>query len=456
MATVSDQALHEAFTASKRRHILMDTHGIHQWEVIPGLPDTGGQNVFVNQFTETLAQLGYRVTIANRGGYPHPTTGEMRTGIDYKDEHQRIVYMEDDTKEFVRKEDMFSQTPQLARYLFDTLDAENDGIDLIISHYWDGADIGIRLNAMLAKPVQHVWVPHSLGTVKKRNMPPESYAKLRIDERIAKEREMVPQLDGAAATSSVIRSALINDYGADDPLFLPPCVQADRFHPRKVPDDHAVWEFIAGFNPKIDAERVRGCRLITEVSRTDKTKRKDVLIKAFARLADDHPDAMLLTTVDRNEPELADELDRLVADNGLGERVVFLGNVWEMLPWIYAATYCYCSPSVMEGFGMAVQEAAATSVPVIGSTLIPFVCEYLLGEEVSTASYAGQTDRPLQVGAGAIVVEADDVAGFAAALERLFADPAARDAMGAQALDITIPYFTWKAMAERFFAAIGF
>ncbi len=34
---------HRDFLASDRKHVLMTTnHGIHQWKVIPGLPDTGG------------------------------------------------------------------------------------------------------------------------------------------------------------------------------------------------------------------------------------------------------------------------------------------------------------------------------------------------------------------------------------------------------------------------------
>jgi hypothetical protein len=37
---------HKAFIASPRKHVLMITnHGIHQWKVIPGLPDTGGPSV---------------------------------------------------------------------------------------------------------------------------------------------------------------------------------------------------------------------------------------------------------------------------------------------------------------------------------------------------------------------------------------------------------------------------
>ena len=51
----------------------------------PGLPDTGGQNLFVNMFTEALAALRFRITIVNRGGHAHPVTGEMHVGLRYKD-----------------------------------------------------------------------------------------------------------------------------------------------------------------------------------------------------------------------------------------------------------------------------------------------------------------------------------------------------------------------------------
>lgn len=452
MPTADDHSLHEAFLASTRRHILMDTHGIHQWQVVPGLPDTGGQNVFVNQFTDTLADLGYKVTIANRGGYPHPTTGDMHTGIRYQDAHRRIVYLEDDTAAFVRKEDMAAQIPGLVRFLAEVLESEDQAVDLIISHYWDGADIGVQLNQLRGSSIPHIWVPHSLGTVKKRNMDPSTWQSLRIDERIARERELVPLLDATAATSSVIRQALIEDYGAKDPLFLPPCVQAERYHQRPVADDHAVWNFIAEHNPAIDVAALRQGRVITEISRTDKTKRKDVLIRSFAAVAKDHPDTYLLVSVDPTEAELAAELKALVEDAGLNQHIVFLGNVWDMLPWIYAITDIYCSPSVMEGFGMAVQEAAATQVPVISSHLVPFVCEYLLGDTIDQRPVADAS--ALQVGEGAIVVQADEVAGFAAAIRLLLEDETLRRTMGQRAHAITIPYFTWSEMVKRCFERV--
>jgi len=111
---INSSEMHKAFLASSRPHVLMITnHGIHQWKIIPGLPDTGGQNVFVNFFTEELTKLGARITIINRGGFAHPQTGQMQKGLNYKDENQRILYIEDGLEKFKRKEDMHEQIPAL-------------------------------------------------------------------------------------------------------------------------------------------------------------------------------------------------------------------------------------------------------------------------------------------------------------------------------------------------------
>ncbi|MFP4178580.1 MAG: glycosyltransferase [Spirochaetaceae bacterium] len=455
MEKKSEEQLEQEFLKSERSHILMITnHGIHQWEVVPGLPDTGGQNVYVNQLTEVLADFGFKITIVNRGGYPHPTTGEMRRGRRYKDARRRILYIEDTTREFVRKEAMKPQIPELVDFLYSTLDKEGQKTDLIVSHYWDAALLGAEFNDRLTEPLPHLWVPHSLGAIKKRNMPPESWEDLRVDERIATEREFIPRLDHIAATSSLIRDSLREDYGREISLFLPPCVNPDKFYPRKIEEDHEIRDFLveASGLPK---ERLKKSRFIMEVSRTDKTKRKDVLIKAFAEALQSNPDLVLVVSIDETEEELYGELTGLIKELDIEDEVIVIGHEAARLPYLYSLLSLYCSPSVMEGFGMSVQEAAATAVPVVASDKIPFVVEYLLGENVEERTVEGVESGPVKIGEGGIVVPSDEVAGFSYAVKFLLEDEKRRREMGEKALDITVPYFTWEEMTRRLLNKMG-
>ena len=179
---------HRSFLASSKKHILMITnHGIHEWNVVPGLPDTGGQNVFVNQFSDALTKYDFKVTIINRGGYKHPLTGRWQLGLIYKTDNLRILYLEDKKPEFIRKEDMHEQINELFSFLREFFNKEGLNIALIISHYWDSAEIGVLFNNSLSQSVKHIWVPHSLGMLKKKNVLENQWEILRINDRIKAE-----------------------------------------------------------------------------------------------------------------------------------------------------------------------------------------------------------------------------------------------------------------------------
>jgi glycosyltransferase involved in cell wall biosynthesis len=322
-------------------------------------------------------------------------------------------------------------------------------VDLILSHYWDGLKIGVLYNRMLSEPARHVWTPHSLGAIKKRNVSPDQWADLWLDGRIATERKLVKELDGVAATSSTVRRSLEEDYEYTGTiLFLPPSVDTDRFHPREVPDGDEVWEFLSRWSGLSPAE-VQGRRIVTEISRTATTKRKNVLIEAFAMVARRVPKSLLVVSVDDNKKILAGQLKGLIRTLGI-ENCVATYIPDDVLPALYAVTDVYCTPSIMEGFGMSAQEAAATAVAVVASDRVPFATEYLLGEHPSEVLVEG-SDQPLKAGEGAVIVPADDVTGFAHALEMLLSDGDRREAMGKRAYELTIPYFTWQNRVFSFF-----
>lgn len=431
-------------------HILMITnHGLHAWKVIPGLPDTGGQNVFVNEMSAALARLGHEVTIINRGGFPDPVSGEMRRGVHHKDDRQRILYLDDGLPEFVRKEDMDSRIPFLVGSLKDQLENQFTPVDLIVSHYWDGAKLGIEFNKTLSQPAPHIWIPHSLGVIKKGNLPPEQWKGLRLTERISNEKNLLEEIDGVGSTSALITQKILEEYEYTGKLyFLPPCVDQERYHAREVPSDHHIWDFLSQ-QSGLSSEEILERQIITEISRTAITKRKDVLIKAFALVHQRFPNSFLVVAIDQREEEIANKLTRLIRELGIADHVAVVGSIWDLLPTLYAVTDIYCTPAVVEGFGMSAQEAAATSVAVVASNRVPFVTEFLLGDDPKIIPPEND-NRPIQLGHGAIVVEADDVQGFAQAMVLLLSDQELHDKIGQYAYKVTVPYFTWDNMVARF------
>ena len=452
-----EQVFQDQFSSIPRKHILQITnHGTHEWKVRPGLPDTGGQNVYVNEFTEALINLGYRVTIVNRGGYPDPINGQVRRGVVYHPTgNARIMYVEDGHQEFVRKEDMDEHLPALADDLWNKLEKEDDHYDLIISHYWDAGKLGNLLNQKNQQPVTHLWVPHSLGALKKTNMPPSTWEDLRVDERISHEKQLLVEVDGCVATSSKIRETLTDAYRVKVDYFLPPGVDDLRFHPRPNDELKPIWKWLAQHSP-LSARELRQRLWIMEVSRTDDTKRKDILIKAFAQVKKEIPEAMLMVAIDKHTEELYKKLTGLIDELGLKDDVIILGSVWDQLPLLYNVADVYCTPSIMEGFGMSAQEAAATATPVVASNLVPFVQEYLLGDMPYCQHKAVNGDQvELCYGTAGVVVPKDFVEGFAAALAELLRSKLLRHLMGYHGLNITIPHFTWGRMVSNLLEKLG-
>ncbi len=115
------------------------------------------------------------------------------------------------------------------------------------------------------------------------------------------------------------------------------------------------------------------------------------------------------------------EVADLVARLGIDERVRMLGYVAaEQLAALYAGASMLAFPSRFEGFGLPVVEAMAAGCPVVA---------------------ADATALPSLVGDAGVLLDPDDVPGWARTISELLADDAARqrlsDAGRARAAELT-------------------
>jgi phosphatidyl-myo-inositol dimannoside synthase len=102
---------------------------------------------------------------------------------------------------------------------------------------------------------------------------------------------------------------------------------------------------------------------VLTVARMYPRKHLDDLIIAAARLRTRI--AALQVRIVGDGPESA-RLRALVARHGLGDTVVFLGQVARStLAVEYGRAHCFCLPSVQEGFGIVFAEAMAAGLPIV-------------------------------------------------------------------------------------------
>jgi glycosyltransferase involved in cell wall biosynthesis len=106
-----------------------------------------------------------------------------------------------------------------------------------------------------------------------------------------------------------------------------------------------------------------GAEVVGSVGRLAEIKRYDVLIRSFARLKEQCPDAHLLVVGDGPEKPA---LERLAGGLGLEKSVHFAGYQTNVSEYLHAMN-CFAMTSSSEGTPQAVLEASVARLPVVAS-----------------------------------------------------------------------------------------
>lgn len=150
------------------------------------------------------------------------------------------------------------------------------------------------------------------------------------------------------------------------------------------------------------------------------------LIQAFKLIASKVPHQLVLQG--RRDSVHAAELETLVMELGLADRVVFLGYVpLNHLPYLYSGATVFVTVSLSEGFGLPPLEAMACGTPVVASKA---------------------SSLPEVVGDAGILVDPDDTEQIAEALLQVIEHQALRAELSQKAVK-RAGLFSWSTTARQ-------
>jgi D-inositol-3-phosphate glycosyltransferase len=382
-----------------------------------GSADAGGQNVYVDQVSRNLGQLGYEVDVfTRRDNLRTPEVVEWAPGV-------RLVNLKAGPARFMFKDDLWPLMPQLRDALLRFMVRDGTRYDLIHGNFWMSGWVASELGRRLGVPVVQIF--HGMGKTKQRH---QGAADSSPADRVDVEREVIRSVDRLIAQCPSEKAELVYDYGADPRrvVVIPSAVDTRLFRP--VARDKARRRIGLGTDSPV----------VVSVGRI--LPRKDVrtVLRAVALLAQQvsPPVHLLLVGGETVEPDPIatpeiGELQRLVAELGVQDLVHFVGKRQpDVLRDYYGAGDVVVTVPWYEPFGLTPLEAMACSRPVIGSAV-------------------GGITYTILDGVTGCLVSPRDPAALAACLRRLLADPERRAAMGRAGRARVECDFTWQIVARR-------
>jgi glycosyltransferase involved in cell wall biosynthesis len=412
-----------------QRLIMVSTHGYWGDPPPAGLPDTGGQVYYVLEVSKAWARQGRQVIILARWFEDYPRVERFADGV-------WLVRIRAGGDEFVRKEDIYDLTPQLAEA--GTAVGALFGAEGVVGHYADGMAVAVEMGNRLEVPV--VCVPHSIGVSKMLRLgwDPLDQAQLRDPEYHFWIRESfeLAALKGAnfeIANTPGEPEILAEHYGLRLPHEVMPAGAARPFFEagEQPPDPAAAGRF--GLIEK---------RYVLFWGRLSKAKFVEGVVQVLGEARRLRPDLAgdLKALIIGGSPDDPSEGEREVEENiraemqryGLDRSDVIRleSQSHARLAPLARAGLAYVGTQRLEPFGMGAAEAMGAGLPVLVS------------------SAAGIT-RWLEDGKHALFLHPDDPRGAAAKLVGLIEDPAAWELLSRNGRQKSLADFSWEGIAHK-------
>ena len=178
--------------------------------------------------------------------------------------------------------------------------------------------------------------------------------------------------------------------------------------------------------------------LVLFVGFFSRDKRPDLLYRAWSRSASASASALVFVGATEKanlevDPEVAGGIRAAVAASGTADRVVFAGVTREVDDYVRAADV-FVLPSIREGLSISLLEAMSTALPVVATRI------------------TGSTDALIVPDTSGLLVEPDDVEGFARAIDALLTDGDTARRLGAAARQTILDRYSIQRTAAAWLA----
>jgi len=411
-----------------KRILMVSTHGYFEGKPLLGLPDTGGQVVFVIELSKALAKSGYKVDILTRQFEDFPQIERLNKDV-------QIVRIPCGSKDFIPKEYLVENLPELIDGFVKYCKDNNLEYEFLDSHYWDAGFVGIGLREIFRIPV--IFTPHSLGIWKKMDMEgtlakrgseidEEEFEKeYNFRKRNETEKVIMNNADKVIATTPQQKDIICEKYEIPEGkvAVITPGFDADKY--RRIDKKALTWWI---------EERKLPEKFTLTVGRIASNKGYDLLLEAMKYVLEEMPDIKLALRIGsqspmENEIRQKDELLKLAGSLGISDKLLFLDYI-EELEYLYNAARVFVLASTYEPFGMTAIEAMACGTPAV-------------------ITDRGGLKYFLEDGKDAMIVNPFDTRKLAKAIVTLLKDQRLYDEISQKGCHKAHSMFTWEMIANK-------
>lgn len=397
---------------TEQRIALISVHGDPAIEI--GKEEAGGQNVYVRQVGEALAQLGWQVDMFTR-----KVSTEQDTIVQHRP-NCRTIRLEAGAVEFVPRDNLFGNLPEFVGNFLKFQRENGITYPLIHTNYWLSSWVGMQLKKIQGSKQVHTY--HSLGAVKYNTI---KTIPLIASTRLAVEKEILETAERIVATSPQEKEHMRSLVSTKGNIDIIPCgTDIEQFG--RISQQAARVQL--GLNPED--------KVVMYVGRFDPRKGIETLVRAVGKSQFRGDKHLKLIIGGGSRPGQSDGMEReriegIVHELGMSDFTIFTGRLsQEILPSYYAAADVCVVPSHYEPFGLVAIEAMASNTPVVAS-------------DVGGLQF---TVVPEETG---LLAPPQDEDAFAVAIDRILANPQWRDQLGKAGRKRVESKFSWNGVATQ-------